>query len=72
MGFNPNFVGYYDRTLPDNNSWYESKNIYTTVTLNDNIQGFYAMAGKSLDVITELVNSQPMLSGGRYNELVSN
>ena len=58
--------------LPDNNSWYESKNIYTTVTLNDNIQGFYAMAGKSLDVITELVNSQPMLSGGRYNELVSN
>lgn len=72
MGFNPNFVGYYDRTLPDNNSWYESKNIYTTVTLNDNIQGFYAMAGKNLNLIAKLVNSQPMLSGGRYNELVSN
>lgn len=30
------------------------------------------MAGKNLNLIAKLVNSQPMLSGGRYNELVSN
>ena len=72
MGFNPDFVGYYDRMLPDNNSWYESKSIYTSVQLNDNIQGFYAMAGQSFNVMSQLINSQPNLSGGRYNELVSN
>ena len=72
MGFNPDFVGYYDRMLPDNNSWYESKSIYTSVQLNDNIQGFYAMAGQNFTVISQLINSQPNLSGGRYNELVSN
>ena len=72
MGFNPDFVGYYDRILPDNNSWYESKSIYTSVQLNDNIQGFYAMAGQNFTVISQLINSQPRLNGGRYDELVSN
>ena len=63
IGFNPNFTGYYDQTLPQKTDWYEPREIYADVRLSDNISAFYDMAGTSLRTIQGMINSQPNLLG---------
>ena len=61
MGFVPNFNNYRLITMPDQDVWYESTGIYTNNMLSDNIEGFYQMAGQSLETLTEMKQLQPPL-----------
>ena len=61
MGFVPNFNNYRLVTLPDQDMWYESTDIYANNMLSDNIEGFYQMAGQSLDTLVEMREMQPPL-----------
>ena len=61
MGFVPNFNNYRLVTLPDQETWYKSTDIYVNNMLSDNIEGFYQMAGQSLDTLTEMKKLQPKL-----------
>ena len=61
MGFVPNFNNYRLVTLPDQDTWYESTDIYANNMLSDNIEGFYQMAGQSLETLIEMRELQPPL-----------
>ena len=61
MGFVPNFNNYRLVTMPDQDVWYESTGIYTNNMLSDNIEGFYQMAGQSIETLTEMKQLQPPL-----------
>jgi hypothetical protein len=61
MGFVPNFNNYRLVTLPDQDMWYESTDIYANNMLSDNIEGFYQMAGQSLETLIEMKQLQPPL-----------
>jgi len=61
MGFVPNFNNYRLVTLPDQDTWYESTDIYANNMLSDNIEGFYQMAGQSLETLIEMRELQPKL-----------
>ena len=61
MGFVPNFNNYRLLTLPDQETWYESTDIYANNMLLDNIEGFYQMAGQSLETLIEMRELQPKL-----------
>ena len=61
MGFVPNFNNYRLVTLPDQETWYEPKSIYANNMLSDNIEGFYQMAGQSLDTLIQMRELQPPL-----------
>jgi hypothetical protein len=61
MGFVPNFNNYRLVTLPDQETWYESTDIYANNMLSDNIEGFYQMAGQSLETLMEMRELQPKL-----------
>ena len=61
MGFVPNFNNYRLVTLPKQETWYESTDIYANNMLSDNIEGFYQMAGQSLETLIEMRELQPKL-----------
>ena len=61
MGFVPNFNTYRTVYIPTRDQWYESQSIYTGNKMIDNIEGFYQMAGQSLNTLTELRKLQPNL-----------
>ena len=61
MGFVPNFNNYRLVTLPDQDMWYESTDIYANNMLSDNIEGFYQMAGQSLETLIQMRELQPPL-----------
>jgi len=61
MGFVPNFNKYRLVTLPDQDIWYESTDIYANNMLSDNIEGFYQMASQSLETLIEIRKLQPKL-----------
>ena len=61
MGFVPNFNNYRLVTLPEQETWYESTDIYANNMLSDNIEGFYQMAGQSLETLIEMRELQPKL-----------
>mgnify|MGYP003123053417 CR=1 FL=1 len=61
LGYVPGFNTYRDVQLQDQAVWYEPRDIYTDVTMNDNTQAFYQLAGTSLNTLTEMVNLQPNL-----------
>ena len=61
MGFVPDFNKYRLVTLPDQEIWYEPKDIYANNMLSDNIEGFYQMAGQSLETLIKIKELQPEL-----------
>ena len=61
MGFVPNFNTYRTVYIPTQEQWYESQSIYAGNKMIDNIEGFYQMAGQSLNTLTELRKLQPNL-----------
>jgi len=61
MGFVPDFNKYRLVTLPDQEIWYEPKDIYANNILSDNIEGFYQMAGQSLETLIKIKELQPEL-----------
>ena len=61
MGFVPEFNNYRLVNIPQKESWYMPKNIYTNNTLSDNTEAFYGLAGQSIRTLTDLKNLQPNL-----------
>ena len=61
MGFVPNFNNYRLVTMPDQETWYAPKDIYANNMLVDNVEGFYQMAGQSLNTLIEMRAMQPNL-----------
>jgi len=61
MGFVPNFNNYKLVTLPEQETWYESTDIYANNMLSDNIEGFYQMAGQNLKTLIKMRELQPPL-----------
>ena len=61
MGFVPDFNKYRLVKLPDQEISYEPKDIYVNNMLSDNIEGFYQMAGQSLETLIEIRKLQPKL-----------
>ena len=66
LGYNAGFTDYYGRDIPNQTNWYEPKSIYTDVTLDDNINAFYQLAGDSLNTLTEMKRLQPNLRDGVF------
>jgi type II secretory pathway pseudopilin PulG len=64
LGYNAGFTNYYGRDIPKQNNWYEPKDIYADVTMNDNINAFYQLAGNSLNTLNEMKRLQPELRDG--------
>ena len=64
LGYNPGFTDYYGRDIPKQNTWYEPKDIYADVTIQDNINAFYRLAGDSLNTLTTMKALQPELRDG--------
>tara|TARA_B100000029_G_scaffold83212_1_gene74192 strand:+ start:7371 stop:9320 length:1950 start_codon:yes stop_codon:yes gene_type:complete len=61
MGFVPNFNNYRLVTMPDQDVWYEPTALYDNNVLSDNIEGFYQMAGQSLETLSKMRKLQPNL-----------
>ena len=61
MGFVPNFNNYRLVTEHDQEVWDEPTILYADNMLTDNIEGFYQMAGQSLEKLAEMKELQPPL-----------
>jgi hypothetical protein len=61
MGFVPDFNSYRLVELPQKELWYEPRSIYANNMLADNTQGFYEMAGQSLNTLSQMKELQPNL-----------
>jgi len=61
MGFVPDFNSYRSVAIPQKETWYEPRSIYANNMLADNIEGFYQMAGHSINILTEMKRLQPNL-----------
>jgi hypothetical protein len=61
MGYVPAFNTYKEVTMLDATDWYSSQTIYSSVTLNDNINAFYGLAGSNISKMNDIINSQPPL-----------
>jgi len=61
MGFVPDFNSYRNVTLPQKETWYDPRSIYANNMLVDNLEGFYQMAGQSINMLTEMKRLQPNL-----------
>ena len=61
LGYVQGFDAYRDAQLPQQDTWYEPRAIYTGVSIADNTQAFYGLAGTSLDTLGNMINMQPTL-----------
>jgi hypothetical protein len=61
LGYVPGFNSYRDAQIPNQDSWYTPRSIYTDANIADNTQAFYQLAGASLNTLGEMINSQPTL-----------
>ena len=61
LGYVPGFDTYREATIPQAETWYESKVIYGDSYISDNIEAFYGLARTSINTMQSLINSQPNL-----------
>ena len=61
MGFVPDFNSYRNVAIPQKETWYDPRSIYANNMLTDNLEGFYQMAGQSINTLTEMKRLQPNL-----------
>jgi len=61
IGYVPQFNTYTQYQLPDNNSWYASQDIYTSATLDDNINAFYNYASTNISNLENMTKAQPQI-----------
>ena len=55
------FDSYRDAQIPQQDTWYEPRAIYSGVVLSDNTQAFYGLAGASLNTLGSMISMQPNL-----------
>jgi hypothetical protein len=61
LGFVPGFDRYKVLELPKQDTWYEAKEIYSDIVMNDNINAFYGLAGSNINTMNILIQEQPNL-----------
>jgi hypothetical protein len=61
LGFVPGFDSYKTLELPKQDTWYEAKEIYSDIVMNDNINAFYGLAGSNINTMNILIQEQPNL-----------
>jgi hypothetical protein len=61
LGYVAGFDTYRDAQIPQQNTWYEPRAIYSGVMLDDNTQAFYGLAGASLNTLGSMISMQPNL-----------
>ena len=61
IGYVPQFNSYTQTTIPDSPSWYTSQDIYTSATLDDNINAFYNYASTNINNLENMTKAQPKI-----------
>jgi hypothetical protein len=61
MGYVAGFDAYREVQIPQQETWYEPKAIYSDVTISDNIEAFYGLARTNINTMQSLINQQPNL-----------
>ena len=59
IGYVPDFNAYSQTSVPDSKDWYISANIYTSATLDDNTNAFYALVNDNLKGLSQMIDEQP-------------
>ena len=61
LGYVPGFDTYREAEIPKAQTWYEPKEIYTDVSISDNINAFYGLARTNISMMNSIINQQPNL-----------
>ena len=59
IGYVPQFNSYTQYTIPDTSTWYTTQDIYTSATLDDNINAFYNYASANINNLESMIKEQP-------------
>jgi len=61
IGYVPQFNSYTQYVIPDADGWYTSQDIYTSVTLDDNINAFYNYASQNINNLQSMIDNEPKI-----------
>ena len=61
LGYVVGFDAYRQVQIPQQETWYESRVIYASASIDDNTQAFYGLANSSLNKLGDMINMQPPL-----------
>lgn len=61
LGYVVGFDAYRQVQIPQQETWYESRVIYASASIDDNTQAFYGLANSSLNKLGDMISMQPPL-----------
>ena len=61
LGYVVGFDAYRETQIPQQETWYEPRAIYTDAILRDNSQAFYALSSTSIHTLGDMIDMQPNL-----------
>ena len=61
LGYVVGFDAYRETQIPQQETWYEPRAIYTDAILRDNSQAFYALSSTSINTLGDMIDMQPNL-----------
>jgi hypothetical protein len=61
LGYVPAFEVYKTYEIPKQETWYQPKDIYKDININDNINGFYSLASNNISLMNNMIKQQPNL-----------
>jgi len=61
LGYVPAFEVYKTYDIPKQETWYQSKDIYSDISISDNVSGFYDLASNNINLMNNMIKQQPNL-----------
>jgi len=61
LGYVPGFNAYREAQIPQQDTWYEPKEIYSDAYISDNIPAYYGLASSNIRTMQSIINQQPNL-----------
>jgi len=61
LGYVPSFEVYKTYEIPKQETWYQSKDIYSDISISDNVSGFYDLASNNINLMNNMIKQQPNL-----------
>ena len=58
LGYVPGFDRYQNISIPDQNSWYESRDIYSDANIDDNSGAYYNLTNTNINVMQNIIDEQ--------------
>ena len=58
LGYVPGFDRYQNLSIPDQNSWYESRDIYSDANIDDNSGAYYNLTNTNINVMQNIIDEQ--------------